>query len=133
MVEFTLLLIGPPGVAKSMLTRKAAEVISNSRYVKARNASGNGITAGKAGAALSSGGDGEVATTKPSVSLDAHVIDEASAGETREAETGRQAADRRFMPSVSADTHGIGDVQNEDQALEGDGGTEGSSGGGGGG
>ncbi len=92
MVEFTLLLIGPPGVAKSMLTRKAAEVISNSRYVKARNASGNGITAGKAGAPLSSGGDGEVATTKPSVSLDAHVIDEASAGETREAETGRQAA-----------------------------------------
>jgi DNA replicative helicase MCM subunit Mcm2 (Cdc46/Mcm family) len=79
-VEFTLLLIGPPGVAKSMLTREAAEVISNSRYVKARNASGKGITAGKAGAALSSGGDGEVATTIPSVSRAAHAIDKVAQG-----------------------------------------------------
>jgi len=40
------LLIGPPGVAKSMLTREAIEVgESNSRYVTAQNASGKGITA----------------------------------------------------------------------------------------
>ena len=39
------LLIGPPGVAKSMLTREAVELISNSRYVTAQNASGKGITA----------------------------------------------------------------------------------------
>lgn len=39
------LLIGPPGVAKSMLAREAVEMISNSRYVTAQNASGKGVTA----------------------------------------------------------------------------------------
>jgi replicative DNA helicase Mcm len=39
------LLIGPPGVAKSMLTREAVELVPNSRYVTAQNASGKGVTA----------------------------------------------------------------------------------------
>lgn len=39
------LLIGPPGVAKSMLARKAVNTVRNSRYVTAQNASGKGITA----------------------------------------------------------------------------------------
>ena len=39
------LLIGPPGVAKSKLARAAVELVSNSRFVTAQNASGKGITA----------------------------------------------------------------------------------------
>jgi DNA replicative helicase MCM subunit Mcm2 (Cdc46/Mcm family) len=39
------LLIGPPGVAKSKLARAAVELVSNSRFVTAQNASGKGTTA----------------------------------------------------------------------------------------
>ena len=39
------LMIGPPGVAKSMMAREAVDTVRNSRYVTAQNASGKGITA----------------------------------------------------------------------------------------
>ena len=39
------ILIGPPGVAKTMLSREGVDVKPGSRYVTAQNASGKGITA----------------------------------------------------------------------------------------